>query len=250
MVPSVVPSNSTVTFNMTEISMSGNAPDWTEAGAQLDSDGYALLPGVLAPYEARELARRITADGIARRVSLESLELGRGEIGRFDARLPESLASWRAALYRHLAPIANRWNEMLGVPYRYPPELGAFLQRNSEAGQDKALCHLNRLGVDDYLALHQSRDGEHVFPMQVVVLLSAPGEDFMGGEFVLTEQRPRMQSRPMVLPLALGDAAIISTAQRPFSGTKGYYRVNLKHAISRVRDGERLGVELSFHHAP
>ncbi|KWF30871.1 2OG-Fe(II) oxygenase [Burkholderia pseudomultivorans] len=235
---------------MTDISLSCAAPDWTDMGAQLDSDGYALLSGAFDPDEVRELARRITADGVARRVSLDSLELGRGEIGRFGAQLPEPLASWRAALYRDLAPIANRWNETLGVQYRYPPELDTFLQRTSDAGQNKPLCHLNRLGVGDYLALHQSSDGEHVFPMQVVVLLSEPGEEFAGGEFVLTEQRPRMQSRPMVLPLALGDAAIIGTAQRPFKGSRGYYRVNLKHAISRVRDGERLGVELSFHHAP
>lgn len=239
-----------MTFNMNEISIRCDTPDWTDIGAQLDSDGYALLPGAFAPDEARELARRIAADGIARRVSLDSLELGRGEIRRFGAQLPEPLASWRAALYRDLAPIANRWNETLGVPYRYPPEPGAFLKRNAEAGQKQPLCHLSRLGVGDYLALHQRSDGEHVFPMQVVVLLSEPGEDFAGGEFVLTEQRPRMQSRPMVLPLALGDAAIIGTAQRPFKGSKGYYRVNLKHAISRVRDGERLGIELSFHHAP
>jgi hypothetical protein len=106
--------------------------------------------------------------------------------------------------------------------------------------------HLNRLRVDDYLALHQRHDGEHVFPLQIVGLLTEPGSDFQGGEFVMTEQRPRMQSRPMVLPLKLGDAAIISTAQRPFKGTKGFYRVNLKHAISRVRGGERIGVELSM----
>ncbi|AXF22779.1 prolyl 4-hydroxylase [Burkholderia pyrrocinia] len=235
---------------MTDISISCDAPDWTSIGAQLDVEGYALLPGAFDLDEARELARRIREDGVGRRVSLDSLELGRGEIYRFGVQLPEPLASWRAALYRDLAPIANRWNETLGVPYRYPADLNAFLQRNIDDGQSKPLSNLSRLGAGDYLALHQSSEGEHVFPMQVVVLLSESGEDFTGGEFVLTEQRPRMQSRPMVLPLRLGDAAIISTAQRPFKGSKGYYRVNLKHAISRVRDGERLGVELSFHNAP
>ncbi len=238
-----------MTFNMTETAISCAAPDWIDIGAQLDSDGYALLPGAFDRDEARELARQISEDGVGRRVSLDSLELGRGEILRFGAQLPEPLASWRAALYRDLAPIANRWNEILGVEYRYPLELNAFLRRNSDDGQSQPLSHLNRLGAGDHLALHQSSDGEHVFPMQVVVLLSEAGKDFTGGECVLTEQRPRMQSRPMVVPLTLGDAAIISTAQRPFKGTKGYYRVNLKHAISRVRGGERLGVELSFHNA-
>jgi len=239
-----------VTFDMTESSIGCDAPDWVGIGAQLDAEGYALLPGAFDRAEARALARQIMADGAGPWVSLDSLELGRGEIVRFGGQLPEPLASWRASLYRDLAPIANRWNETLDVAYRYPSELDVFLQRNRDAGQSQPLSHLSRYRAGDYLALHQSSDGAHVFPMQVVVLLSEAGEDFTGGEFVLTEQRPRMQSRPMVLPLASGDAAIISTAQRPFRGSRGYYRVNLKHAISRVRDGERLGIELSFHNAP
>ncbi|WP_408164310.1 2OG-Fe(II) oxygenase [Caballeronia jiangsuensis] len=138
----------------------------------------------------------------------------------------------------------------MDVEYRYPAELEEFLRLNRTAGQVQQLSHLNRLGAGDYLALHQSSEGDHVFPLQVVALLSEPGKDFHGGEFVLTEQRPRMQSRPMVLPLGLGDMAIISTAHKPFRGTKGFYRVNLKHAISRVHRGERVGVALSFHDAP
>ncbi len=156
---------------------------------------------------------------------------------------------WRSAFYRHLASIANRWHEVLSVEYRYPAKLDDFLKRNRRAGQVRPQSHLNWLGAEDYLALHQRGGGEHVFPLQVVALLSEPGGDFEGAEFVMTEQRPRMQSRPMVLPLKRADAAIICTAERPFKGSRGYYRVNLKHAVSRVRSGERVGLELSFHDA-
>lgn len=219
--------------------------DWSAIADQLDSEGQAVLPGLLAT--ATSLAQDM---GRLRRVSLASSDLGRGDLYYYGVDLPQPLATLRESLYPHLAAIANRWNETLGVEYRYPATLAAFLQRQREAGQTRPLSHLNRLGESDYLALHQRADGEHVFPLQLVGLLSAPGQDFTGGEFVMTEQRPRMQSRPMVLPLRQGDAALISTAQRPFKGSKGYYRVNLKHAISRVRSGERIGLELSFHDAP
>src|SRR5690606_33721505 len=158
--------------------------------------------------------------------------------------------AWRTVFYRHLAPIANRWQESLGADYRYPDRLEAFLQRNREAGQAQPLSRLDRLVQGDYLALHQCTDGAHVFPLQLVLLLSEPGEAFTGGEFVMTEQRPRMQSRPMVVPLGIGDAAVIATAGRPVRGGRTCYRVNLRHAISRVHHGERIGVELSFHDSP
>jgi hypothetical protein len=222
---------------------------WADISAQLDTEGHALLPGLLDPDLAHDLARQADARKAAHRVSLASKDLGRGELLYFRASLPAPWMTWRTAFYRHLAVVANRWNEILNVGYRYPAKLNDFLQRNRKGGQVQPQSHLNRLGVEDYLALHHRDDGEHVFPLQVIALLSEPGRDFQGGEFVMTEQRPRMQSRPMVLPLELGDAAIISTAERPFKGSKGYYRVNLKHAISRVRRGERIGVELSFHDA-
>lgn len=222
--------------------------DWAAIAAQLDAEGYALLPGLFDPVAARELVRQATQlDAV--RVSLASGNLGSGELIHFDATLPVPLENLRAALYPHLAAIANRWNGILGVTGRYPAQLQDFLQRNREAGQTRTQSHLSRLGPEDHIALHQRNDGEVVFPLQLVALLSAPGLDFLGGEFVMTEQRPRMQSRPMVLPLALGDAALIATAERPFRGSKGFYRVNLKHAVSRVRQGERLGLELSFHDA-
>jgi len=223
--------------------------NWADIGLQLDAEGHAVLSGLLGADVARDLARQASAPGL-RRVVLASSGLGRGELSYFGAGLPAPLESWRTALYRCLVDIANRWNEVLGVDHRYPARLEDFLRHNRQAGQTRAQSHLSRLGVEDHVLLHQRNDGEHVFPMQIVAVLSEPGVDFVGGEFVMTEQRPRMQSRPMVLPLRLGDVAVIATAQRPVKGTEGYYRVNLKHAISRVREGERIGLELSFHDAP
>ncbi len=223
--------------------------DWVGISAQLDIEGYAVLPGLLHPDTARELARLTETMSAAHRVPLASADLGRGELFYFNANLPTPLETWRMVFYRRLAVIANQWSEILGVGGHYPADVVDFHRCNQKAGQIQTQSHLNRLGAEDYLALHQRSAGEQVFPLQVVALLSEPGKDFHGGEFVMTEQRPRMQSRPMVLPLKLGDAAIISTAGRPFKGTKGYYRVNLKHAISRVRQGERIGVELTFHDA-
>jgi hypothetical protein len=223
--------------------------DWADIAAQLDVEGYAMLPGLMDEAAARTLARLPQTVGTAHRVPLTSLGLGRGELFYLGPQPPAPLELWRTGFYRHLAVIANRWNEISGVSGRFPAELDAFLRRNRQAGQLQAQSYLSRLGVEDYMVLHQRNEGEHVFPMQIVALLSAPGVDFQGGELVMIEQRPRMQSRPMVLPLKLGDAAIITTAGRPFKGTQGHYRVDLKHAISRVRSGERIGVELTLHDA-
>ncbi|WP_300497762.1 2OG-Fe(II) oxygenase [Marinobacter sp.] len=221
--------------------------DWEEIALQLDLEGYALLPnlinGDLAGYLASQAEERCTTQ----RSTLESLGLGRGERIDFGPRAPSPLDDLRAQFYRHLTVIANRWNEDLGMDSRYPEELDEFLESNRLAGQINPQSHLVKLGAEGYLALHQSAAGETVFPMQVVALLSEPGIDFLGGEFVMTEQRPRMQSRPMVLPLKLGDAAIITTSVRPFRGARGHYRVNMKHAISRLRQGQRIGLELTFH---
>jgi len=226
--------------------------DWPGIASQLDAEGYAVLAGLLEPTQAQSLAHRLNSCACAalRRVSLASCGLGRGELHFFGNQLPEPLAAWRVAFYEYLAPIANRWNETLGLDYRYPATLHEFQQRNRQAGQTRPLSRYDRLGESDFVALHQQSRGEHVFPMQIVALLGVPGADYTGGEFLMTEQRPRMQSRPMVVPLRLGDAAIIATAQRPFKGSKGHYRVNLKHAIGRVRSGQRIGLELSFHDGP
>jgi uncharacterized protein len=221
--------------------------DWVDIARQLDIEGYAALPGLFGGAAARELARQAVTMDSARHVRLASADLGQGDMYYFGASLPAPLEAWRPIFYRHLAAIANHWNLTLGVGHRYPEEFGDFLRLNQETGQTQGQCHVSRLGAEDYVPLHQRNDVTHVFPLQIVALLSEPGKDFHGGEFVMTEQRPRMQSRPLVLPLKLGDAAIITTARRPFKGAHGYYRVNLKHAISRVRMGERIGLELSFH---
>lgn len=220
--------------------------DWSAIARQLDIEGYAVLPGRLRSEQPGDLIRQ--AETLPA-VALACDESGRGELFFFGTQLPTPLQGWRAAFYRHLAPIASLWNERLGVVSCYPAELDEFLRCNQGAGQTRPLTHLNRLNQGDYLALHRRDQGEYVFPLQVVALLNEPGKDFHGGEMVMTEQRPRMQSRPMVLPLAAGDVAII-TVQRPVKGSKSYYRVNLKHAISRVRGGTRYGMELFFHDGP
>ena len=220
--------------------------------AQLDAEGYAALPNCFDPHEARALAKRLDAprDAWHMAVSRARMEPGSGERLDFDDGLPPLLHAWREALYRWLAPMANRWQALCGLEQRFPAELAAFLDANRRAGQRRPQSHLSRLRAGDRLALHRHDEGEQVFPFQVVALLNAPQRDFAGGEFVMTEQRPRMQSRAMVVPLAAGDAAIIATAQRPVAGAHGHYRVKLKHAISRVRGGERIGLALLFHDAP
>jgi hypothetical protein len=234
---------------MTSHTLTIDRLDWTSISAQLDTEGHVMLNGLLDTEAVRGLARHMETQGAAHRVSLAASNLGRGELVYLGASLPAPLGAWRTAFYRHLAVIANRWNELLAISGRYPAELGEFLRLNQQAAQVKAQSYLSRLGAEDYMKLHQRNDDEHVFPMQVVALLSEPGKDFQGGELVMTEQRPRMQSRPMVLPLTLGGAAIITTAERPCRGARGHYRVNLKHAISRVLQGERIGMELTFHDA-
>lgn len=230
--------------------------NWTSIATDLGSEGYALLPGLLSAAQADALTSQLSDqlsqinDLALRNISLPRREPGHGQLFFFDDKLPEVLAVLRTQLYRHLAPIANRWNKILELGYRYPATLDSFLQANHDAGQNRQLSHLYRLQESDYIALHQHHDGQLVFPLQAVLLLSEPGQDFRGGELVMTEQRPRMQSRPIVLSMRQVDVAILSTGQRPFKGSHGFYRVNTKHAISRVRSGQRIGLELFFHHAP
>lgn len=223
--------------------------NWADIATQLDREGYAVLRGLLKDSQVHELAALRGTASADDRVSLASEGLGRGDLFYFLRPLPALLEELRTAFYRRLAPIANRWRDALDISRRYPDTLNAFLMQNRKAGQACMQSNLTRLLADDYQALHQHSEGEQVFPLQLVALLSEPERDFTGGEFVITEQRPRMQSRPMVLPLRRGDVAVIAVAQRPFKGSKGYYRVNLKHAISRVRGGERVGLELMFHDA-
>jgi hypothetical protein len=174
---------------------------------------------------------------------------GRGEYQYFARPLPPLVASLRTALYPRLVPMANRWHAALGIDTRFPADHNAYLARCHAAGQDKPTPLLLQYGPGDYNCLHQDLYGAHVFPLQVVVLLSQPERDFEGGEFVMTEQRPRMQSRPMVVPLAQGDAAVIAVHHRPVQGTRGTYRVNLRHGVSEVRAGRRHTLGIIFHDA-
>ena len=180
---------------------------------------------------------------------MQSHGFGRGEYRYFAYPLPGMVQALRGAFYLRLAPIANRWHEALGNAHRFPVDHAAFLKRCHEAAQNRPTPLMLQYGAGDYNCLHQDLYGEHVFPLQVIVLLSAPGRDFEGGELVLTEQRPRMQSRPSVLPLACGDAAIIAVHHRPVQGTRGVYKVNLRHGVSKIRSGQRQTLGVIFHDA-
>ena len=229
------------------------AIDWPRVGADLDEQGHALIAGLLAPAECASLAALYAAgedSGVFRsRVVMQKRGYGRGEYRYFGYPLPGSIAAWRAALYPRLAPIANRWHAAMGLAARFPEQHAEFIARCHAAGQRRPTPLLLQYGAGDYNCLHQDLYGEHVFPLQLAILLSEPGRDFDGGEFVVTEQRPRMQSRPMVLPLRQGDAAVIAVHHRPVQGTKGVYRVNLRHGVSRVSAGQRHTVGIIFHDA-
>lgn len=224
--------------------------DWAQAEAELDDQGCAMLPSLLTPGECESLAGLYAAEKPFRsRVVMERHGFGRGEYKYFAYPLPEPVAALRERLYPHLVPIANRWNEIMDIEVRYPARHAEFIDRCHAAGQLRPTPLLLQYERDDYNCLHQDLYGEHVFPLQVVILLSEPGRDFTGGEFVMTEQRPRMQSRPVVLPLRQGDAAVIAVHQRPVHGARGAYRVNLRHGVSRVRSGRRHTAGFIFHDA-
>lgn len=233
---------------MTSLSAALDRLDWTKIGAALDAESHVVLPGLLNADTVRALAQQITVPD-ARRVTLQSRKLGYGELFYFEPHLPKPLEQWRPLLYPYLLPIANRWNKAMGMAQLYPPTLGEFQLLNRSAGQTQPLSCLSRLDAGGHVLLHQCAEGEHTFPMQIVGVLSDPDKDFQGGELVLTEQRPRMQSRPVVVPLGRGDIAIITTAKRPVKSAAGSYLVKLRHAISHVHRGERIGFELSFHNA-
>ncbi len=224
--------------------------DWDNAGRSLDAAGNVVLERVLSPEECRELASLYGRDDLFRsRIVMARHGFGRGEYQYFRYPLPDLVAGLRTTLYPRLAPIANRWNEALRVEVRYPAEHADFVARCHEAGQRKPTPLLLRYQPGDYNCLHQDVYGEHVFPLQVAVLLSEPGSDFTGGEFVMTEQRPRMQSRVEVVPLRQGDAVVFTVRERPVQGTRGTYRVNLRHGVSRIRSGLRHTVGIIFHDA-
>jgi len=224
--------------------------DWGRLASELDEQGYATLAGLVTPEECRALARLYPLDDLFRsRIVMGRHGFGRGEYKYFRYPLPELVAALRATLYPQLLPIANRWNAAMGIAVRYPPRHAEFIARCQEAGQCRPTPLLLQYTAGDYNCLHQDLYGEHVFPLQAAILLSEPGRDFTGGEFVLTEQRPRMQSRPEVVPLRQGDAAIFAVHHRPVQGTRGVYRVNMRHGVSRLRSGRRRTVGVIFHDA-
>jgi hypothetical protein len=224
--------------------------NWNEIGARLDAEGCAVLPGLLTSAECAAVRESYASDALFRkRIVMERHGYGRGEYGYFAYPLPPHVAQLRTALYPPLADIANRWNEAMKVETRYPAEHAEFLARCHDAGQTRPTPLVLKYGEGDYNCLHQDLYGDHFFPLQVAVLLSAPAQDFTGGEFVLTEQRPRMQSRVEVVPLARGDAVVFPVQRRPVRGTRGVYRVTLRHGVSRVRSGSRFTLGIIFHDA-
>jgi hypothetical protein len=224
--------------------------DWDRTGAELDAYGCAVVPALLDPGQCAALAGSYGNDALFRsRVVMERHGFGRGEYRYYAYPLPEDLARLRTGLYPPLARIANRWQAALGLDERYPLEHAQYLARCHGAGQARPTPLLLQYGPGDYNCLHQDLYGEHVFPLQVAVLLSRPDGDFSGGEFVLTEQRPRMQSRAEVVPLRQGDAVVFPVHTRPVNGTRGVYRVNMRHGVSRLRSGQRHTLGIIFHDA-
>jgi uncharacterized protein len=224
--------------------------DWARIGNDLDRHGWAALEQMLTADECKTLADRYDDEGRFRStVVMARHGFGRGEYKYFAYPLPELVATLRPALYARLVPIANRWNEAMGIAVRYPEAHREFIERCHAAGQTRPTPLLLRYGPGDYNCLHQDLYGEHVFPLQVVILLSEPARDFTGGEFVLTEQRPRMQSRAEVVALKRGDAAVFAVHHRPVQGTRGCYRVTMRHGVSRLHSGRRHTAGIIFHDA-
>jgi len=226
------------------------ALDWQRLSQDLDAHGNAMIERLLTRSECQRIARWYADDSLFRsRVVMSRHGFGRGEYRYFAYPLPQSVAALRAELYPPLAVLANRWSEQLRLSDRYPMVHAEFVARCAAAGQTRPTPLLLQYGAGDYNCLHQDLYGACVFPLQVAILLSQPGADFTGGEFIITEQRPRLQSRAEVVPLRQGDAVIFAVHQRPVPGTRGVYRVNLRHGVSRVRSGHRHTLGVIFHDA-
>ena len=227
-----------------------DAVDWKRIADDLNEQGSALLEKLLTPQECRSLASLYGNDEHFRsRVVMARHGFGQGEYKYFAYPLPGLVGELRTALYPRLAPIANQWNERMGIDRRYPAGHAAFLELCHKAGQLRPTPLVLQYGPGDYNCLHQDLYGELAFPLQVAILLSEPGRDFTGGEFVLTEQRPRMQSRPEVVALRQGDGVVFAVHHRPVKGTRGTYRVNMRHGVSRLRSGHRHTLGVIFHDA-
>ena len=245
-----------VTKNVTQIASSKSAAapvrtvDWERVSHDLDAEGCAVVEGILSPDQCQALAGLYPKDDIFRsRVVMERHGFGRGEYKYFSYPLPDLIVALRTVIYPHLVPIANRWNNDMGIAVRYPDKHADFIERCHQAGQVRPTPLLLQYGVGDYNSLHQDLYGEHVFPLQLTILLSKPDKDYTGGEFVMTEQQPRMQSRAIVVPLRQGDSVVFAVHNRPVEGTRGAYRVNLRHGVSRIRSGHRQTLGIIFHDA-
>ena len=227
-----------------------NAADWTKIYGDLDAQGWATAPKLLTNEEADLIAGLYhREEGFRSQIIMARHGFGRGQYKYFSYPLPPLIQGLRAAAYPRLVPIANQWHERMGKDVRFPQDHAAFLERCHQAGQVRPTPLLLEYGAEDYNCLHRDLYGEHVFPIQIAILLNQPGADFKGGEFVMTEQRPRMQTRAMVLPLEKGDAAIFAVNSRPMKGARGDYQVRLNHGVSKIHSGKRHTVGVIFHDA-
>ena len=235
---------------MTGLKQAKQNQDWPRIGAELDEQGWALLPGLLPDADCDRIAALYACeDGFRSRVVMARHGFGRGEYRYFSYPLPGRIEKLRTALYPHLATIANAWQEKLGKPARFPDDHADYIAHCHKTGQPRPTPLLLRYGPGDYNCLHQDLYGEEVFPLQVAILLSEPGQDFTGGEFALTEQRPRMQSRIMVAPLGKGDGICFAVNNRPVKGTRGTYQVKMRHGVSKLHSGQRSTLGIIFHDA-
>ena len=234
----------------THESRTARALDWERIAAELDQHGCATTGTLLSPAVCAELIESYDDDARFRsKIVMARHGFGQGEYKYFSAPLPPTIVTLRTAFYPPLAELANRWNGQLGLKQRFPETLDEFLVRCHKAGQKRPTPLLLKYGAGDYNCLHQDLYGEHVFPLQLAILLSEPDRDFTGGEFVLTEQRPRRQSRVEVVPLRRGEGVIFPVHHRPMAGTRGTYRVTMRHGVSRLRSGHRMTLGIIFHDA-
>ena len=235
---------------MSDIAARVNAYNWPGISEHLDAHGWAVLETLMTASECEAVANLYAGDRHFRsHIVMARHGFGRGEYKYFAYPLPDTVAALRTALYPRLIPVANRWNALMGIDVRYPDAHTEFIARCHKAGQTRPTPLLLQYAEGDFNALHQDVYGEHLFPLQVATLLSEPEKDFTGGEFVLIEQRPRMQSRAEVVPLRRGDGVAFAVRSRPVQGTRGIYRVNMRHGVSRLRSGHRHTLGVIFHDA-
>ena len=226
------------------------AIEWRQVFQELDAQGNAKIGSILTADECQEISSLYRNDSLFRStVIMQRHGFGRGEYRYFNYPLPAIIQTLRTAVYAILVPIANRWNKAMGIDIQYPNNHIDFIERCHQAGQNKPTPLVLKYGTDDYNCLHQDLYGEHVFPLQLTILLSKPDRDFSGGEFVMTEQRPRMQSRPIVVSLQQGEGVLFAVRNRPAQGAKGMYRVNFRHGVSRIQSGQRYALGIIFHDA-